>query len=441
MHLVALNITDLFVNLWRGTISGSKQDATAHPWAVLQDEIWLNHGAEVARAAPFLPGSFDRPPRNIAEKITSGYKAKEWMTYFYGYGPAMLRRVLPEPYLGNFAKFVASGRLMGKTSISRVELARAQQLASEAEIEYENLYYGRDPDLLHHVRPCIHAMGHGAREVTLTGPLLGHTQYIMERSIGDLGGEIRQPSNPFANLSERALLRCQVNALRAMIPALDPDSHRSHLPRGALDLGNNFVLLRARDTYSRWAPPGDAAAFHRYLTALGHAPPMGIDEYALRVRKWARVRLPNDQVARSAWKEGLKPLLNVRIARVVQALIRGRTEIAEVRYYCMLDMGDLPPRAVALVSVFGQRDQALYDTLHGTVWLAPYLGDNALQVIDIKSIQSVVAMVPDSDVDIHVDRPLEPHFKQGANYFLVEKLGLEASHRTGALEAVIEEEE
>ncbi|KAH9853416.1 hypothetical protein C2E23DRAFT_728256 [Lenzites betulinus] len=445
MHLVSLNITDLFVSLWRGTIHGSKSDPTEEPWAVLQDDTWVSHGAEVARAASFLPGSYDRPPRNIAEKISSGYKAKEWMTYFYGYGPAMLRRTLPQPYLKNYTKFVAAGQLLGRCVISRAELVRADQMASEAETEFEELYYHRDPDLLHHVRPCIHGVGHGAREVTLTGPLPGHGQYTMERSIGDLGGEIRLPSNPFANLSERALLRCQVNALKAMIPGLD-DNAQPRLPRGSLDLGNDFVLLRARDSCPRWVPACEAAAFYWFWANLGQQPIGDEAAYSLKVRKWARLRLPNDQVARSAWKESTKPLAKLRIARIVKVLIEGRAEIAEVRYFCRISPPDSEPdatvlRTVALVSVFGRRDEDLFDDLHGTVWLAPYEGNAALRVVDIHQIQSVVAMVPDSDVSIDLTKIDEPHFQTGENYFLVEKLGLEASHRSGALETIVENEE
>ncbi|KAJ6528077.1 hypothetical protein B0H19DRAFT_1195027 [Mycena capillaripes] len=37
-----------------------------------------------------IPGSFDRPPRNPAEKINSGYKAWERLLYVYGAGPALL---------------------------------------------------------------------------------------------------------------------------------------------------------------------------------------------------------------------------------------------------------------------------------------------------------------------------------------------------------------
>ena len=52
----------------------------------------------------------------------------------------------------------------------------------------------------------------------------------MERTIGNLGEEIRQPSNPFANLSQRGLRRSQVNALKAMIPDLEePVNLTEHL--------------------------------------------------------------------------------------------------------------------------------------------------------------------------------------------------------------------
>jgi hypothetical protein len=37
--------------------------------------IWHDHGKAVAGALHYLPSLFDRPPCNIAEKLTSGYKA------------------------------------------------------------------------------------------------------------------------------------------------------------------------------------------------------------------------------------------------------------------------------------------------------------------------------------------------------------------------------
>jgi hypothetical protein len=65
----------------------------------------------------------------------------------------------------------------------------------------------------------------------------------MERTIGNLGEEIKQHSTPFANLSQRAVRRCQINALKAMIPDLDPNADK--IPRRAKVLGNDFLLLHA----------------------------------------------------------------------------------------------------------------------------------------------------------------------------------------------------
>jgi hypothetical protein len=70
----------------------------------------------------------------------------------------------------------------------------------------------------------------------------------MEHTIGNLGQEIRQPSNPFANLAQRALQRSQVNALKSIYPELDPKS-TFQLPRGAMDVGEGYIMLRPRDRY------------------------------------------------------------------------------------------------------------------------------------------------------------------------------------------------
>jgi hypothetical protein len=138
----------------------------------------------------------------------------------------------------------------------------------------------------------------------------------MERTIGNLVAEIRQPSNPYANLSQRGLQRSQVNAIKAIYPELDEE--KNTIPRGAIDLGNDFVLLRAREkTFYKLS--------HEYLTELRifllkayHV--VLPEETPVSVQRWARLRLPTGQVARSRWKEGLKPLDRVRMARNVKVI-------------------------------------------------------------------------------------------------------------------------
>ena len=84
MHLVSLNIPDILISLWRGMIDCDKNDSRrTWDWAMLQGDVWKAHGDAAAASTPYLPGSFDRPPRNPAEKINSGYKAWEYLMYIF----------------------------------------------------------------------------------------------------------------------------------------------------------------------------------------------------------------------------------------------------------------------------------------------------------------------------------------------------------------------
>ncbi|KAG2751377.1 hypothetical protein P692DRAFT_201838975 [Suillus brevipes Sb2] len=78
MDVAAINVAD------------PTDDKSIWDWAVLTKDVWKAHGSIIASATPFLPGSFDRPPRNPAEKIHSGYRAWEWLLYLYGMAPATL---------------------------------------------------------------------------------------------------------------------------------------------------------------------------------------------------------------------------------------------------------------------------------------------------------------------------------------------------------------
>lgn len=97
MHLMSLNIPDLLIPLWCGTFECDKKDnRSTWGWAVLKDDVWIEHGKAVAATHHHLPGSFDCPPQNPAEKISSGYKAWEYTIYVYGLGPALLFGILPD---------------------------------------------------------------------------------------------------------------------------------------------------------------------------------------------------------------------------------------------------------------------------------------------------------------------------------------------------------
>jgi hypothetical protein len=317
MHLISLNLTDLLIKLWRGTMDcETSDDRATWDWAVLKGNTWKNHGKTVADATPYLPGSFDRPPRNPAEKISSGYKAWEYLVYIFVLGPALLHGILPDKYWRNYCKLVKAIRLIHQCRITREQLREAHKLFIQFVEEYEQLYYQRRGDRIHFCRQSLHALLHIVPEIVRVGPGVYYTQWTMERTIGNLGEEIKQPSKPYANLSQRGVRRSQVNTLKAMIPDLEQDTNT--LPRGAVDLGNSYVLLRARDKTAQQLSEDEEAAVRTYFqNIVGDLEIESIDTHP-RVTRWSRLRLPNGQVARSAWKECLKTITQVRIARQVK---------------------------------------------------------------------------------------------------------------------------
>jgi hypothetical protein len=314
MHLVALNLPDLLINLWRGTFDCDKSDSrTTWDWATLQGDTWKAHGAAVAAATPYLPGSFDRPPRNPAEKINSGFKAWEFLLYMYGLGPGLLFGILPDKYWRNYCKLVFGIRIIHQYTIETTDLCQAHQALVEFAVEFEQLYYRRQVNRLHFVRPSIHGVLHLAPEAIRIGPGLCSSQWTMERTIGNLGEEIQQPSNPYQNLSRRGLRRCQINALKAMVPDLEEPV--TPLPRGSKDVGDGYVLLRAVEKHPKPMRNCEVSALGDYLRGEGVSVPL---DWCPLVLRWARMRLPNGQVARSAFKEKLKPLEKIRTARNVK---------------------------------------------------------------------------------------------------------------------------
>ena len=315
MHHCSLNIPDLLIPLWRGTFDCSSTDKRSDwDWAVLTGDIWIKHGKAVAAATPYLPGSFDRPPRDPALKISSGYKAWEFLMYIYGLGPGVFYNILPTPYYENFCDLVFGMRIINQHKISSTQLVQAEDALKQFAQGFEQLYYQRRVDRLHFVRQSIHQCFHLAWEVTRVGPPIISSQWTMERTIGNLTQELRQPSNPFANLSQRALLRCQVNALKNIIPDLEEPTG---LPRNAIDLGDGYILLRRRDTTARPLLNIEELALISYLQALPDFSDIILPSPFCVIR-WARLRLPTGQIARSLWVEKSKTLQKLRMARNVK---------------------------------------------------------------------------------------------------------------------------
>ncbi|KAJ7020029.1 hypothetical protein C8F04DRAFT_1197122 [Mycena alexandri] len=408
MHWASLNWTDLVLSLFRGTMRCEKPDSRdSWDWAVLTGDVWKKHGQAVADATPYFPGSFDRPPRNPAEKISSGYKAWEYLLYVVGLGPALFLDIgLPDKYWRHFCKGVSVIRCFQQYNIPTPQLVASHERAVEYAADFETLFYQRMESRIHFVRQSVHNMPHLGPETIRVGPPGLHAQWTIERTIGNLGQEIKSHSQPYANLSERGLRRSQVNALKAMIPGLDHTEQKG-LPRGSVDLGAGFVLLRARDEHKHHIDGEAGRVIREYLEEVGKGRISG----DLVVARWARLRLPNGQIARSAWKEKRKALNKVRMARNVKTLIDGKYEIGEVQYYLRASLrGEIC--ALALIDFYSQPCPDLLKRSFETLWSCTFEPEADLRLIPVESIVSVVAMVPHQ-------------YAGQRRFFLVEKPGLE----------------
>ena len=298
MHQPVINLCDLLISLWRGQMKAYGSDKKeSWDWAVFADSgRWKEHGKEVAQMSPFFPSSFGRPPRNPAEKLSSGYKAWELLLYVYGLGPGIFYGVLPDKYYQHFCKLVFGIRTVYQRSVSIVSLEKAEFALREFVIQFEALYYRRKRDRLHFIRQCLHSLTHLASETLRCGPLSGCAQWCMENAVGSFGREVRSHSHAFTNIANRGVLRAQINAIKAKIPDLEPEPT---LPHGSFQFGDGYALLRAADSTRRPVTDREAEAIH----ASGILDNSNRSAGPISVLRWARLLLPNGQVSRCAWKE------------------------------------------------------------------------------------------------------------------------------------------
>ena len=310
MHLVA-NITELLITLWRGSITCAPTDnVDTWDWAVLRDEqVWQNHGLAVERAGQYIPGSFDAKPRNIAQQVNTDYKTWEFQLYTFGLAPALLHHILPDHYWINFCKLVKGFQLLAQHTIKHNEVMQAWVLLASWEREFKELYYQWRNDHLHFIRPCVHQILHLAPQTFQKGPPICSAQWTIERTIGNIKQEIRQPSNYLVNFMKEGVRCARVTALLAALPEL-ADSHPRH-PNGSFDLGNGYILLRKCDKNP--VLPSHGTCFSITLH-LNHRP---FDPLP-KIKRWAHLRLLNGQIARSAWREKETASNSLRVAHMVK---------------------------------------------------------------------------------------------------------------------------
>ncbi|KAI0321211.1 hypothetical protein OF83DRAFT_1051645 [Amylostereum chailletii] len=423
MHAAGLNITDHMQKLLRGLVpcdtkNGDNKDSWRR-WMCLTGDAWERHGALVVAARSYLPSSIERPPRNPCRKSSSGYKCLEFLVWIYVLAPALLFGVLEFSLWQHFCKLVMGIRIVFQRQATQVELERAHQLLADFKYDLEVKYAECKISRMHFMPQCTHAITHFPFSYTRIGPCICSSQFPIERTIGDLGAEIKPHSNPFANLAQRALRRAQVNCLKALYPEFSDASDIAPSQAPSCILEGGYVLLHPRDNRPREVRDAEALAIRAYLrSTIGpDAGEASWHDKQEAVRKWSRCRLPNREVGRSRMREtGGRRI--TRISRNVKFHTPNGFGYAEVLYYFQWKIASAV-RALALVSKYGDPDPFLLASSFGAVWAAPALGDLGLAVIEVSSIVAVVGMVP------HKFRTEHTNGIEVELYFVAEKLGAE----------------
>ncbi|KAH8981811.1 hypothetical protein EDB92DRAFT_1969673 [Lactarius akahatsu] len=417
MHLTTLNDPDLFLKLFTGKLNVYAPDnKSTWDWAIFykNNALWNAHGETVVRAVPFLPSSFGRAPRDPAKKLNTGYKAWEFQQYLYGLGPTLFRHLLPRKYWLNFCKLVAGVRILQRHSIGYQDLLRSHQLLMDFAYEFEELYYQRMESRIHFVRQSVHLLTHIGPETFRAGPLACYAQWTLETAIGNLGREIRQDRDIFANLTQRAIIRAQVNALCARFPRIKFEvggvSSQSNTREFEEAIG--YVFKPRCEEYPSPLTEDEFAALKIYWNRQGWP---NRDSWPNAICRWAKLQLPNGQMARSIWHESnitvkLRRtscvevgLLSSQIRFLVlidtmQIIHNNSTRIGNVQFYFCIRFGDTR-HPLAMISLFSPPDANILSDSSGTVYLCdPMTGPEGLLVVPVTSILSVVSMFPDMHV-------------------------------------------
>jgi len=127
----------------------------------------------------------------------------------------------------------------------------------------------------------------------------------MERTIGNLTEEIRLHSDPFANLTERAVRRARINALKSMIPSVEQQDDKPSAPWWSQDIGGGYHLLPQQERSRHPTTLEETLALLEYLEHVGalNSPLLNFlsADGCIKVIRWARLLLPNGQRCRSLW--------------------------------------------------------------------------------------------------------------------------------------------
>ena len=179
MHSMNHNIPKSMFHLWKGSKYQQKgQEVNKYPW-VISEADWELIDRSVLASRATVPARVGTAPRGTSS--FGNWTTHEWRSHFVTYGAPALHYYLLEPYATNFLRYRQLLCYTSQRSFTPSDIDKVESRAAVFVREYEDLYYGGDPNLLPSCTIQYHYLLHLGQNIRDFGPLLGFAQWTLER--------------------------------------------------------------------------------------------------------------------------------------------------------------------------------------------------------------------------------------------------------------------
>ncbi|KIL55189.1 hypothetical protein M378DRAFT_53490, partial [Amanita muscaria Koide BX008] len=197
MHLIWANLIPNLTLLWTGNFKDLDHSEQSY---VFGKSVWETIGEATAEAGTTIPAAFGTRIPNIAldKRPLTAEMRSIWTIYL---APTLLRgRFRQELYYKHFLSLVRLLRLCLEFELSIEQVDELEVGFNAWVMEYEKLYYKRDPLRVATCPITVHALLHIAPSIRAMGPVWAYWAFPMERYCGTLGPIIKSRRHPYKSI-------------------------------------------------------------------------------------------------------------------------------------------------------------------------------------------------------------------------------------------------
>jgi hypothetical protein len=249
-------------------------------------------GDHVVKAMRTLPPAFSGPVRDPFLKRQSQYKAFEWMAILHWYFlPIGLELEFNPKLLHVFSQFAyIVDYAMALEPRSESDLAQLRERIGLFLSQFERLYVGDDPEMIHRCRLCIFQLIHVPIHIKWFGSIRLGSQATCERTIGEMGHKIKSKKDPFANLTTIIVEQESARIVQLYHPDLNTSQSKSPQQRKTSVL---YQALRFRPDET--SNPLSAQSHILAIRALWNLPSLDVGS----IERFGKAKLSNGRTLHS----------------------------------------------------------------------------------------------------------------------------------------------